>query len=796
MIIKYYTDNDLAYANRKRRRSIESYTTDLTENQKAVKLGDGATTSIITSEANLCNYVTIGDTRWYVVANEYLNGGQIELFLKRDVIGEFGLENFVGKIERGYTESFLRNRKELDLNQILKKRIPLIASEDTYGNYEIDNHDNEMWGILYFAKPTELDPLTGSAYPDTKTINIPAFKPNVMEYTKIADNTTFDFSVGDKCFIVFDASITYMKTALVPETKMFELLVHFEYLSNYNRWHCDYVDYTEKESSSNYCEFNSSHNFNNTISALRDAFSNYANTDNSGHIIPKVDILPVENYDGAILYDAGDYIQYSITRSEYVINTNFMYLKQDVADVLSNTDGVISYNIRSAYPLYYAQNTRQGVYTYNYVVLDDDTAGNLTLNFNQQLVDEPYIIYAFPLYDVEISRDAYTDPGGTSIPAYNKEISKETAFMIFNTVIQATSGENAYLVDAQIYPYCPELVDIASIIKGYPFFNIQSTSYYRNINVQLLPYTDVKKEYIKREYCLVSPDQGGSFKFNYYDYSNSFSDNYGINEDVLTISIKTALKPMSIVSSAVITPKEGSIIGITYPSDLRGCRANGGGYEVSLSTNKFQEYVRNNSNYLSLFNLQREELQKQHNVELANDITSTIVNTTTATAMGAIGGMAMGSAGIASAWGTKALAAGIGASAAGTTVGVAMSAQTIVNEKLREYERTLQQENFDLQIGTIKNIPNQVSRISSFNEIIMRNFYYVIEVYECSDIEGEIVDKFIERYAYGLGIIGEYEDFKKNNWFLRGTLITSNLIPILHNIAREELNGGIYYIYE
>ena len=133
MIIKYYTDSDLAYANRKRRRSIENYTTDLTENQKAVKLGDGAATSIITSEANLCNYVTIGDTRWYVVSYTYLNGGQIQLNLRRDVVGEFGLEGCVGKIERGYTTSFLRNRKELDLNQRLINRIPLISTDDTYG---------------------------------------------------------------------------------------------------------------------------------------------------------------------------------------------------------------------------------------------------------------------------------------------------------------------------------------------------------------------------------------------------------------------------------------------------------------------------------------------------------------------------------------------------------------------------------------------------------------------------------------------------------------------------------------
>ena len=75
----------------------------------------------------------------------------------------------------------------------------------------------------------------------------------------------------------------------------------------------------------------------------------------------------------------------------------------------------------------------------------------------------------------------------------------------------------------------------------------------------------------------------------------------------------------------------------------------------------------------------------------------------------------------------------------------------------------------------------------------MRNYYFVIEVYECSEQEGLLVDKFIEKYSYGLGVFGLYTDFITNGGFIRGTLITSELLPIEHQLLDTELKGGIYY---
>lgn len=160
--------------------------------------------------------------------------------------------------------------------------------------------------------------------------------------------------------------------------------------------------------------------------------------------------------------------------------------------------------------------------------------------------------------------------------------------------------------------------------------------------------------------------------------------------------------------------------------------------------------------------------------------------------MGAIGGSQLGELGLAKAFGTKAGGAAVGASVAGSVVGGAMIAQNVVNESLRKYEEKLLKERFDLNIGTIKNIPDSLNRVSSFNEIIAQEFYFVIEVYECSPADSKVADTFVKFYGYGLGVFDFLSNYVKNGWFIRSTLISSELEPKMHTIASNELEGGIY----
>lgn len=806
MLIKYYKNEELAYANRRRYRSF-SFAPFSQEVQKSVLLGDGANTQIKTSKNNICNYVTIDDTRWYVTSYVYMNGGQVTLYLQRDVIGEFGFDNCFGKIERGYTDSFLKYRKELSVNEILKERKKLTPNTFKYGNYEVDTHNNELWGIMYFVKPTGLNPNTGEPYPEQVNINIPAFAPNYVTYP-LLDNGAQVFKQGNSnTYVQFVVTIGTYKN----HTR-FQVRINFNYESSWTfNMSITKLSYPESE------EYDVSINTSPTTTRgtddlireeiIRKLFTNIAQNmlsgtaSTTGITFPRLPNIPFEevDYTNQTVKDGDNFYYY--TSVESVQNASGTVNKNKFLDYIETFEGtsvsVDLYGQSTTYNLTYvathfsttgtnikpqlvmSSSFESLIKTYTRTQLSNEEAGNITIDTTQQLVDEPYSVLAFPLFNCKITGDSST---------YN--IQRPQAFMIFNTVIQYLSGENPYLIDAQIYPYCPVLTGVASQLNGYPFFKISSNTYTHNCEIQLLPKSDIKKEYIERNYSIVSPEQSGKFNFQFYDYINEIIDNNGTNMAKMTVSIKTALKPFGIVASAVIQPTLNSLMGITYASDLRGSQPTSNGFECSLSSNAFETYKRQNSNYQQIFKLQQDKLQLTHETEKVNENTSAVVNTITATAMGAIGGAALGGGG----W-TGIAGAVAGGAAAGATVGIANAIQVAQNDKLREFEIYQQQQNFDLQIGTIKNLPNSINRISSFNEIILQDFWFVIEIYECSDYEKEIVDYFIDNYGYGIGVFSFISNFYKEGWFIRSTLVTSNFLPNLHEIAAKEFMRGIY-IYD
>ena len=645
MLVRYYKDKELTYTSRKRYKMF-NFTPFYEEEQKAVLLGDGASTTLKTNKENICDYVTIDETRWFVTSYIYMNGKQVQLNLQRDVIGEFGISDCYGKIERGYTDSILKYRKELSLNQILKNRKKVIPNSNIYGNFSVNNHDNEMWGILYLVKPSGLDPNTGEPYPEKVNINIPAFEPKTVDFDFIENGTIKDLGYSDDIEIIiqikfknsnnqYSVRIVFKGTndsltarafvTNVIATETYDIEYDVDVKNNETARlnaataigrHIGEVIIRNKDNPDSVFTFpeipvitESYTNYNNVVIEKDNKFYAYTTSNIETHRYGRVgskssilDFIYSETNNKTITYYDENYKEVSLT----------LKLRIDAGDKL-----VAFSNIKVMSELYQCRE------------LTEFESGNIIIDMSQNLIDEPYTILAFPLFDVEISG------------ASNYKIDRKTAFMIFNTVIQFLSGENPYLVDAQIYPYCPVLTGVTSEIEGYPFFSINSTSYNHHCSVQLLPYSDIKKEYIIRQYSIISPEQSGKFDFNFYDYTNKVEDNNGINYAKLDIVVKTALKPFAIVSSAVIQRTSDSLIGIPYDSDLRGSQPSGNGFECSLASNAFETYKRQNSNYQQIFALQKDELQLQHEVELTNDITSTVVNTAAATAMGAIAGANM-----------------------------------------------------------------------------------------------------------------------------------------------------------
>ena len=800
MIIEYFDNAELSYTSRKRIRSF-TFTPFNTEVQRSILLGDGAKTSIKTSIANICKYVRIDGTRWFVVNYVYLNGGQVKLNLQRDVIGEFGLNDCFGKIERGYTDSILKYRKELSVNEILSKRSYLKPNTNNYYNYTVDNHENEIWGIMYISKPSE----------GQVVIPIPGITPDYTEDDFIPNGTK------------------YVRTSNRVATSELEVLIHAGNNKDY-RYHitidatvlsngevsCSCLTQLSNNSDLNYMECTLS--FDDledkvTDSQIISLVSNFFiwfgeniiwGTDNSKYLRMPEDVEPEEypDYNNKIIKSDNKYYQYTITNENFPkygsTNSNFFTIinnsnVQNIPFIIKNVNdnGVLKYvtcyfsNFESPTTgnstsfLEYDNYININYAVFNCTEITDFDKNQIVIDLDSDdLVNEPYYILTVPLYNVKIVGNSET---------YN--IEKDQAFNIWNAIILQLSGDNGYMVDAQIYPYCPPLKNVSTVLDGIPLFRINKTSYEYSININLLPYSDVKKEYILNNYAIISPEQSSKFKFSYYDYFTKIKDDKGKNVATEQIKIKTALKPFSLISAAVITPGDNALVGMTYDSDLRGSMPSANGFECSLANNAFETYKRQNSNYQQIFNVEQQQLIKEHEVEKVNNTASAIINTASSTAFGAIAGASLTQ----SAFGTGAVGGTVGAAAFGGLTAAAMTMQNNANAELMEYEEQIQQIKFDLQIGTIKNLPNSVNRISTFNELILKDFWYVIEKYTSSLYEQNVVNNYINNYGYSIGIFDFFINYQKDGWFLKGEIIKSSYDTNLHIIAKKELSGGIYY---
>lgn len=801
MLVRYYKVGQMAYATRKRYIDISGFSPYKEEENKSVRLGNGANTSVKTQIDNLdeprqITYVTIDDTRWFVTDYVYLNGKQVQFNLQRDVIGEFGLGTSYGRIERGYTDGILKYRKELSLNEVLTKRVPLKSSSDTYGNLTVNTHDGEMWGILYFTKDgTEKN----------VSVQIPEYAPSYEISTPPQINKQYKTGAV-RPYVGLSAD-------LLVYTSRGRSAVRFTYTVSY-----DYdgtahssISYFLSEPAQN-TPFLSIHGtpagwFDSFLTSRLEDIKNYLdqNLETNGFSRPSTDGIyglddAPESADGKIFKEGSDYYQYSAlySRKESTGRYNFENFANGLTEYIKNQTSS-QWTCTVNYDGFHSANSKLyvDIVEYTRTKLPASETGVINISMTQQLVDEPYCILVFPLYSTTLT---IKKEDGSS-ETYS--VSKTDAFNIFNEVIRSLSGQNAILVDAQIYPYCPRIDKVQTTLvstgdkKSYPFMSVLSTSFETDTVVQPRPYMDVKKEYITRNYSIVSPDQSSKFTFSLYDYVREFvpdtvePDKNAVN---VNIKIKTALKPFSIISSAVIT-RVDSLKGLNYDSNLEGSQSASGGFECSLASDAFETYKRQNSNYQQLFDIDRNELRKNQEVEKVNERVQFTMNMLTGTAFGAITGAQIGDLGVANLAGAKAIGAGIGATASAAAIGISGGIQLAKNNELREYEREIQQQRFDLTIGTIKNLPNSVNRISSFNEIIMKDFYYVLEMYECTSDEMQVVENFIENYGYGIGVFDIIANYKKNGWFLKASVTKSELPITLHQVFKNDLEGGVY-IYE
>lgn len=868
MKIIYFKNTNYKYATRNRHSSIPSLNEEYvgaqlqeghcrTEYQRKVLLGDGVNTSVKTSSLNICDYVLISKgnddknpTRWFVVLYNYLNGGQIELQLRRDVIGEFGILNMFGKVERGYipNNNILINRKELSVNEILKDRVHLLPDSDIFGNYSIESRsgekDDDLWGILYFSKQQKTNDFTIDI-PGFTNVNLSLpFENNLAgvvfdnEFTSTYKGVCVNFYF--KLLIDFSGNISprYFKGIIMFTPTKAGYKYSFSYdgfganpPAGYNFLQINFKEgnydaYLYEDDIYDFC--------NDYLNRVASAFVDASSSDVSLNFLrfPNIsgysfvdNASEITKYDNQYVKDnlTGLYYRANVSSSTVfvegskgtdIVNNGTVYSVNNYSYIFERQSTTYNYSVtvnveqQGQSPTIYTNSiVKLNILQVDYTQVSVDTVNSISISYQGDILDEPFFTMAIPLFSCNISN------------SYN--VIKENAVYAFNSIIKNLSGESGYIIDAQIVSYCPDLKSVVELKKKnannqieyiIPLFYLKSSSYERDCSVTFsfknkpsgITQINVnkKKEYSKRNFSVVSPEQSGKYIFNFYDYVRpSYTED---NTKKVVFKVKIALKPYSLIASCVIERIKDIDIdplqGITYNSDLRGCQPNSGGFQASLASSAFQEYKRQNSNYQQIFNKQQERLYKEHWVERGNEAVQGLMNTLSMTAMGAITGAQMASVKFFGTDVSGAMGATVGAVAAGATTAAANLAQFAINESMRQYEYSYNQEMFDYNIGTIKNLPDSVNRISSFNEIILKDFWFTLELYECSQEESLLIDTFFEKYGYEVGIYGEFSSYISSGdedvFFLKGRLLTSNLSVNLHNVAQKELEGGIYYINE
>lgn len=876
MRVTFYNVTALAYSNRNRFKDIidvpilgtDSVT--VIDNHRSIDIGNGDFCYIVTKAENKSTYVTIenqeiGLTRWYVTDTSYLNGGQIQLNLVRDVVGEFGLENVVGKVERGITSGALKYRSELSVNQVLKNReriqteikrgeitiekVKAMRNYVQYGNMKVlarsgtqdldsNPHSGEQWGVVYFKIPEE-----------KQTFELAPTQQVFGSGEPIENNTTIATRLLSGVVGVIEFDLFYNFTALFSTQYPRKVHCRIEFnrenvfsdytyrfiFSNEEKYELEEHYTSAKLNSANHIEILGTNrrqykvDSNQKLLKLAQAFCNKIITaiqEQESTVYYKPASINVNTsstfdatqYDNVYYKEESIYYLYKVqygTRTENGIcdKTGLQSYLIGPNGKISNVGGTFEVNIDNQfYEVYCASsltlNATSLVSYYKYDVtkeIKSPTDLNMSLVIETDIsksVYEPFTTLVCPLYDCII----YDDNNGNVYYVDGKQ-----AWDAFNKIINKLSGDNGWLIDAQVIPYCPPLIAKATSVTEpkeekkvtkLPLFYINNGYFSYDIVKKVNVYENVKKDYIQRKYNIKSPDQSNDFLFDLYDYiaiedkndeEQSLETLGTTTEKDVTFRIKCVLKPFDFICCCGVVPSEGSIKNSTYESELMGCVPSNNGFEATLTSNAFETYKRENANYQQIFNTQLEELQKQHQVEKVNEKVQAVVNTITATSMGAIGGAAMSNASVLGTSFSGAIGASIGGAAAGLTVGIAQNRQIQANEKLREYEEYLLQKNYDLQIGTIKKVPNSVNRISSYNNLIMQDFAFILETYDTTTQEDVFVTNFIYNYGYAIGVIDNISKYTKNACFVKGNVITSNLNVALNLLLDKELQGGIYY---
>lgn len=435
---------------------------------------------------------------------------------------------------------------------------------------------------------------------------------------------------------------------------------------------------------------------------------------------------------------------------------------------------------------------------YSYSQLEDYsiTLDKAKLN-NTLMLSQPYGIIAIPLFDtrIKVGETITLATGADNQKTYYKLISKYSG------------GAAPFIIDAQIIPYAPtvfkenlktdngvyidynNMTDIiaskSGTYKGTPMVMLSNADINIDYYTNLHPYTDIQKEYTCRSYRLQSPSQDAAFDFKYYDY-NRYATPFKIDETTeadTNIQVDITLKPFGVYMHAKPCCKDNSLVASREFDDISGMVCGQGIFQSSMTSSAFESYKRDNSLYSDIQERKIGTLNLDHRTERTNEIVGGIVGSAQAAAMGAMAGGSIGGK----------VGAAIGGASAGVIAGGAYLAQGLANEALRDREMEDAKEFYEMNLQTIRNLPNTLTRVSGMNQDILNHFCIYIEVYDCTAEEREVYDTLTNLTGNKLEINDKIGNYLKHGKYIQASIFTSDQKQEIVEAIKNDLDRGVYY---
>lgn len=730
-------------------------------------------------------------SRWFIIENQRIRGGQHRLVLKRDTVADFAAQVLAAPcfVEKGWvpdSDSAIFNSENMTYNQIKKDEILLKDSTRV------------PWLVGYYTKSNEALSVSVPQIDRTADVTVNGIE-NWLYYDVITKPKSAVSSVGlnltfktardiDLVRIKYNNITTSSVSA--PKVKILDtddLYPNERPIYNFKAdmggilWTETIVDKATVKELTNQITSNADTIYN----FWDDYFPSYVTID---------ELSTLKDIIGSTIFDSDSGKTYKVngTISLKSAPSNADTVKK--VEVTSSL-GYELYDIYSAVPGITGARPTKNNTNYTDIQITVGTVASVQFELEElnygavsatinpsadgQTLNSPFNIFAIPFGELRVI------DGGANV--YTSEtLAMRTAMAL----IEQYSGTSGVLHDLQLLPYCP-IQEIRDNVEGYQnprlniadipgylyskmtsgentvgyIFNCPSTS----AKFSIKRYINIKDYKIENEtqFCrLVSPNWNGVYEF-------SPAKNRGLE----AINVDLELKPFNpyihlapqFNESGLYGKRDGDPIGLIC----------GGDFGLTMISDAWATYERQNKNYQNIFDRQIQNLEVQHKYARIQDIVGATVGTAQGAASGAILGSMIGGVG-----------AGIGAGVGGIASALGGVADYQINEQLRSETMDYTKDLFGYQLGNVKALPDSLTKVNSFNP--NNTIFPILEFYGCTDEETEALKNKIKYNGMSIGRIGALKDFinPSDETYVKGQLILLDIEEDSHIV--NDISAEIY----